>query len=153
MLGMPQGRGGRVKLNSDLSVPDYSEIFVVGDMGEVTHRRERSSATGIRGHAVRRTRGPTDRSPNRTRKQLSPLSIGTRDSWQRSGGALPWSNFQPAEHFTDRSLISLGWVCTALLNGVRNRIETLWKWGWSALTHDRAARIIIEGDEETRKIA
>src|SRR4029078_9732439 len=36
MLGMPQGRGGRVKLNPDLSVPEHPEIFVVGDMGEVT---------------------------------------------------------------------------------------------------------------------
>src|SRR5215510_6751872 len=36
LLGMPQGRGGRVKLNPDLSVPDHTEIFVVGDMGEVT---------------------------------------------------------------------------------------------------------------------
>src|ERR1044071_8896675 len=35
-LGTPQGRGGRVKLNPDLSVPEHPEIFVVGDMGEVT---------------------------------------------------------------------------------------------------------------------
>jgi NADH dehydrogenase len=38
-------------------------------------------------------------------------------------------------------------VHLALLNGTRNRIETLWNWGWSALTHDRAARIIIEREE------
>ena len=31
MLGLPQGRGGRVKLNPDLSVPDHSEIVVVGE--------------------------------------------------------------------------------------------------------------------------
>ncbi len=36
MLGLPQGRGGRIKLNPDLSVPDHPEIFVVGDLGEVT---------------------------------------------------------------------------------------------------------------------
>src|ERR1700741_1662807 len=35
MLGLPQGRGGRIKLNPDLSVPDHPELFVVGDMGEV----------------------------------------------------------------------------------------------------------------------
>jgi len=35
MLGVPQVRGGRVKLNPDLSVPEHPEIFVVGDMGEV----------------------------------------------------------------------------------------------------------------------
>ena len=43
-------------------------------------------------------------------------------------------------------------VHLVLLSGTRNRIETLWNWGWSALTHDRAARIIIEGEEETRSI-
>ncbi|HKY29108.1 MAG TPA: NAD(P)/FAD-dependent oxidoreductase, partial [Pyrinomonadaceae bacterium] len=35
MLGIPQGRGGRIKLDHDLSVPEHPEIFVVGDMGEV----------------------------------------------------------------------------------------------------------------------
>ena len=35
VTGLPQGRGGRIKLNPDLSVPDHPEIFVVGDMGEV----------------------------------------------------------------------------------------------------------------------
>ena len=35
VLGLPQGPGGRIKINSDLSVPDHPEIFVVGDMGEV----------------------------------------------------------------------------------------------------------------------
>src|SRR6185295_8342694 len=35
MLGAPLGRGGRVKLNPDLSVPEYPQVFVVGDMGEV----------------------------------------------------------------------------------------------------------------------
>src|ERR1700752_2298605 len=35
MLGMPQGRGGRGKLNPHLRPPDHPDIFVVGDMGEV----------------------------------------------------------------------------------------------------------------------
>src|SRR5215467_7213869 len=30
VLGSPQGHGGRIKLNPDLSVPDHPEIFVVG---------------------------------------------------------------------------------------------------------------------------
>jgi hypothetical protein len=36
-----------------------------------------------------------------------------------------------------------------LLSGTRNRIEALWNWAWFALTHERAARIILEskGDE------
>jgi len=44
-------------------------------------------------------------------------------------------------------------VHLALLSGMRSRIETLWNWGWSALTHDRAARIIIDKEEETQGAA
>ncbi len=102
LLGMPQGRGGRVKLNPDLSVPDHPEIFVVGDMGTIG-----------RGSAV--VEFPNQRTLH------GPLAY------------FAW----------------LG-VHLALLNGTRNRIETLWNWGWSALTHDRAARIIIESEEETQ---
>jgi NADH dehydrogenase len=44
-------------------------------------------------------------------------------------------------------------VHLVLLRGVRNRIETLWNWGWSALTHDRAARIIIDPkDDEVKQV-
>ena len=43
-------------------------------------------------------------------------------------------------------------VHLALLSGTRNRIETLWNWGWSALTHERAARIIIEREEEPQRL-
>jgi NADH dehydrogenase len=32
MLGLPQGGGGRVPVQSDLSVSDYPDVFVVGDM-------------------------------------------------------------------------------------------------------------------------
>jgi hypothetical protein len=39
------------------------------------------------------------------------------------------------------------------LSGVRNRIEVLWNWSWSALTHDRAARIIIQPKNDDVKTA
>src|SRR5258708_12449807 len=42
-------------------------------------------------------------------------------------------------------------VHLTLLTGMRNRIETLWNWGWSALTHDRAARIIIKPEDDGAK--
>jgi NADH:ubiquinone reductase (H+-translocating) len=39
-------------------------------------------------------------------------------------------------------------VHLTLLSGIRNRIEVLWNWSWSALTHDRAARIIIQSKND-----
>jgi len=44
-------------------------------------------------------------------------------------------------------------VHLTLLTGMRNRIETLWNWGWSAVTHDRAARIIIKAEEDRVKVS
>ena len=44
-------------------------------------------------------------------------------------------------------------VTLTLLSGVRNRIEVLWNWSWSALTHDRAARIIIQPTNDDVKTA
>jgi NADH dehydrogenase FAD-containing subunit len=43
-------------------------------------------------------------------------------------------------------------VHLTLLSGIRNRIEVLWNWSWSALTHDRAARIIIEPKTDDVKV-
>jgi len=61
----------------------------------------------------------------------------------------------PNQRTLDGPLAYFAWlgIHLALLSGMRNRIETPWNWGWSALTHDLAARVIIERDEETRSIA
>jgi len=60
----------------------------------------------------------------------------------------------PNKRTLDGPLAYFAWlgVHLALLSGMRNRIETLWNWGWSALTHDRAARIIIESKDDELKI-
>lgn len=61
----------------------------------------------------------------------------------------------PSQRTLHGPLAYFAWLSVhlALLSGMRNRIEALWNWAWSALTHDRAARIIIEPDEEKQSIA
>ena len=153
MLGMPQGRGGRVKLNPDLSVPDHPEIFVVGDMGEVTSEGkvlpQLGSVAMQSGEHVGRqiARRMLD-------EQTQPFKYwdkGFMATIGRGSAVVEFPN-QLTLHGPTAYFAWLG-VHLALLNGVRNRIETLWNWGWSALTHDRAARIIIEEDEPTQSIA
>jgi len=147
MLGMPQGRGGRVKLNPDLSVPDHPEIFVVGDMGEVASEGKvlpqlgsvaMQSGEHVGGQIARRIAGEQGQAFKYWDKGFM-ATIG------RGSAVVEFPN-QRTLHGPLAYFAWLG-VHLALLSGVRNRIETLWNWGWSALTHDRAARIIIEGDE------
>jgi NADH dehydrogenase len=148
MLGVPQGRGGRVKLNPDLSVPDNPEIFVVGDMGEVKSE----------GKLLPQLGSVAMQSGEHVGKQIARRIAGEETQafkyWDKGFMATIGRGSAVVEFPNKRTLHGplayFAWlgVHLALLSGVRNRIETLWNWGWSALTHDRAARIIVEGDEQ-----
>ena len=153
MLGLPQGRGGRIKLNPDLSVPDHPEIFVVGDIGEVTSDGKvlpqlgsvamQSGEHGGR-QIARRLHGEPGQ-PFRYWDKGFMATIGR-------GAAVVELPNKLTLHGPLAYFAWLG-VHLALLSGMRNRIETLWNWGWSALTHDRAARIIIESKDDEVKNA
>ncbi len=148
MLGMPQGRGGRVKLNPDLSVPDHPEIFVVGDMGEVASK----------GKVLPQLGSVAMQSGEHVGKQIARLILGNETQafkyWDKGFMATIGRGSAVVEFPNKRTLHGplayFAWlgVHLALLSGMRNRIETLWNWGWSALTHDRAARIIIDNQDD-----
>ena len=153
MLGVPQGRGGRIKLNPDLSVPDHPEIFVVGDLGEVTSDGKvlpqlgsvaMQSGEHVGRQIARRLHGEPGQ-PFRYWDKGFMATIGR-------GAAVVELPNKLTLHGPLAYFAWLG-VHLALLSGMRNRIETLWNWGWSALTHDRAARIIIESKDDEVKNA
>ena len=147
MLGLPQGRGGRVKLNPDLSVPDHPEIFVVGDMGEVPSDGKVLPQLG----SVAMQSG--EHVGRQIARQISGEETQRFQYWDKGFMATIGRGSAVVEFPNQRTLHGplayFAWlgVHLALLAGMRNRIETLWNWGWTALTHDRAARIIIEGDD------
>jgi NADH dehydrogenase len=153
MLKSPQGRGGRIKLNPDLSVPDHPEIFVVGDMGEVASDGNvlpqlgsvaMQSGEHVGRQIARRLHGDPGQ-PFRYWDKGFMATIG------RGAAVVELPNMRTLHG----PLAYFAWlgVHLVLLNGMRNRIETLWNWGWSALTHDRAARIIIESKDDEVKHA
>ena len=153
LLGLPQGRGGRVKLNPDLSVPDHPEIFVVGDMGEVASEGEvlpqlGSVAMQSGEHVGRQIARRVAGEPGQPFKYWDKGFMATIGR----GAAVVELPNKLTLHGPLAYFAWLG-VHLALLSGMRNRIETLWNWGWSALTHDRAARIIIESKDDEVKNA
>ena len=148
-LGLPQGRGGRIQLHPDLSVPDHPEIFVVGDMGEVASD----------GKVLPQLGSVAMQSGEHVGRQIARRLHGEPGQpfkyWDKGFMATIGRGAAVVELPNKRTLHGplayFAWlgVHLALLSGMRNRIETLWNWGWSALTHDRAARIIMDpkGDE------
>ena len=149
MLGLPQGRGGRMKLHPDLSVPDHPEIFVVGDMGEVASDGQvlpqlGSVAMQSGEHVGRQIARRLHGAPGQLFKYWDKGLMATIG---RGAAVVEFPN----KRTLHGPLAYFAWlgVHLALLSGMRNRIETLWNWGWSAFTHDRAARLILDsqGDE------
>jgi NADH dehydrogenase len=146
MLGAPLGRGGRVKLNPDLSVPEHPQIFVVGDMGEVASE----------GQVLPQLGSVAMQSGEHVGRQIARRILEEKTQpfkyWDK-GFMATIGRFSAVVEFPNKRTLQgplayFAWlgVHLALLSGMRNRIETLWNWGWSALTHDRAARIILEED-------
>jgi NADH dehydrogenase len=150
MLGMPQGRGGRVKLDPDLSVPEHPNVFVVGDMGEVASD----------GQVLPQLGSVAMQSGEHVGRQIARRIVGEETQpfkyWDKGFMATIGRGSAVVEFPNKRTLHGpvayFAWlgVHLALLSGMRNRIEALWNWGWSALTHDRAARIIITDDEKVK---
>ena len=146
-LGLPQGRGGRVKLNPDLSVEEHPEIFVVGDMGEV--------ASG--GSVLPQLGSVAMQSGEHVGRQIARRVQGEPGQpfkyWDKGFMATIGRGAAVVEFPNKRTLHGpvayFAWlgVHLALLSGARNRVETVWNWGWSAFTHDRASRVIIDDAE------
>ncbi|HEY8225582.1 MAG TPA: NAD(P)/FAD-dependent oxidoreductase [Pyrinomonadaceae bacterium] len=150
MLGTPQGRGGRVKLNPDLSVPEHPDIFVVGDMGEVSSEGQvlpqlGSVAMQSGEHVGRQI------ARRLVEEETQPFKYWDKGFMATIGRGSAVVEF-PNKRTLHGPIAYFAWlgVHLALLSGMRNRIETLWNWGWSALTHDRAARIIITEDQQAK---
>jgi NADH:ubiquinone reductase (H+-translocating) len=153
VIGLPQGRGGRIKLNPDLSVPDHPEIFVVGDMGEIASDGQvlpqlgsvaMQSGQHVGRQIARRLHG----------EPTQPFKYWDKGFMATIGRGAAVVEF-PNQRTLHGRLAYFAWlgVHLTLLSGVRNRIEVLWNWSWSALTHDRAARIIIQPKNDDVKTA
>jgi NADH dehydrogenase len=153
-LGVELDRAGRVKVNADLSVSGYPEVFVIGDMALVLGEDGKPvpgvspAAMQMAKHVARLiecelepgTKSP--RPPFRYRDKGSMATIG-RSAAVAKMGRLEFSGF-PAW---------LAWLGVHLifLIGFRNKLAVLLQWAYAYFTYKRGARIIIGLPNETKK--
>ncbi len=146
-IGSPTGRGGRLVVEPDLTIPGHPEIFAIGDValtldakGEPLPQVAQPAIQGgkhVARQLLRRLEGaPTERFVYRDKGQMA--TIGRHDAvtelangW-RFSGPIGW----------------LAWLGLHLvyLIGFRNRLNVLINWGWNYLTYDRSSRILRESE-------
>lgn len=144
-LGAAADRAGRVKVESDLSLPGRPEIFVIGDTAAVFYGEGRP-VPGIAPAAKQmgkyvgqriaaRIAGQADDRPFRYRHLGDLATIGRRAAVV-SFGRLHLKGF-------------IGWVFWSVahiyfLIGLRYRFLVAFNWFWDYLTFQRGARLITE---------
>jgi len=144
-LGVPLDRAGRVVVDSDLSVPGHSEVFVVGDLAAV--KQGESWVPGVAPAAIQQGRHAA---ANIERKLLQKSTEPFR--YQDKGSL--------ATIGRSRAVAQLGrfgfggffaWVAWLVVHiffliGYRNRFTVLFEWAWAYITYQRSARIILTDD-------
>jgi len=137
VLGLPQGRGGRIEVGPDLRVPGHADVWAVGDVAG-TGLPQVAGVAKQSGRHVGRQIGRLVRGkpvqPFRYRDRGSMATIGRRSAVAdmplriRLTGAVAW----------------VAWLFLHLLYlaGLRNRATVLVNWVWGYLTWDRGNRLI-----------
>ena len=144
-LGVELDRVGRVKVNPDLSVPGYPEVFAIGDMALVLGA-DGKPVPGVSPAAMQMAKHVAklierelvpgkkpSRPPFQYRDKGSMATIG-RSAAVAKMGRLEFSGF-PAW---------LAWLGVHLifLIGFRNKLAVLLQWAYAYFTYKRGARII-----------
>ena len=148
-IGSPTGRGGRLLVEPDLTVPGHPEIFAIGDIaltldvdGKPLPQVAQPAIQGGK-HVARQLRrrlegAPPERFVYRDKGQMA--TIGRHDAvtelangW-RFSGPIGW----------------LAWLGLHLvyLIGFRNRLNVLINWAWNYVTYDRSSRILRESERQ-----
>jgi NADH:ubiquinone reductase (H+-translocating) len=145
-LGVDSGRGGRVPVGADLTLPGHPEIFVIGDTAQVEGTNgplpgvapvAKQQGAYVARVIAARVAGKPLPGPFRYRDFGNLATIGRREAvvdfgWLRLTGRLAWLAWGAAHIY--------------FLIGFRNRMTVAIDWLWSYLTYQRGARLITGQD-------
>ncbi|MBK9155984.1 MAG: NAD(P)/FAD-dependent oxidoreductase [Chloracidobacterium sp.] len=149
-LGVETDRAGRVKVEPDLSIPGYPNIFVIGDMASLLQESGEpvpgvspaamQMGTATAKNILREIKG-------RPRANFTYVDKGSMATIGRSKAI--------AQLFGMKFRGFIAWLMWLFLHvvfliGFRNRLFVLMGWFWAYLTRERSARLITGDAEELR---
>jgi len=141
-LGAPTDRAGRVMVNADLSIPNYPNVFVIGDLANLKDKHG-NLLPGVAPVALQEGRyvakvigGDLQNSP---RKDFDYFDKGSLATIGRAAAVAQFGKLHISGYFA-----WLAWLFIHIffLIGFRNRILVLIQWAWSYFTYERGARLI-----------
>jgi len=144
----PQGKGGRITVEADLSVPGHPNAFAIGDIADIDDgdggRLPQLAQVAIQGgkHAAEQVMRTIERRP---RTEFHYLDKGTMATIGRRAAVAEL----PKGIDLTGAVAWLAWLGLHLiyLLGVRNKVSVLVNWAWNYFTWDRGPRLILRPEQ------
>jgi len=147
-LGAPQGRGGRITVEPDLSLTAHPNVFVIGDVADIDDgaggRLPQLAQVAIQSgrHAAEQILHTVERRP---RTPFRYVDKGTMATIGRRAAVAEL----PRNIKLTGPIAWLAWLGLHLvyLLGVRNRVSVFVNWAWNYFTWDRGPRLILRPED------
>jgi NADH dehydrogenase len=151
VLGLEQGRGGRIAVGADLRVPGRPDVWAIGDIAAATDGKGQllpqlaPVAMQAGRHVARQISRLAEGKPTEAFKYTDKgtmATIGRRAAVAELPGGIQLRG----------ALAWLAWLGLHLvfLVGKRNRASVLLNWAWNYLTWDRGPRLLLRPDAAPR---
>lgn len=144
--GAPTDRLGRVEVESDLSVPGYSNIFILGDLAHFKHQTG-SPLPGIAPVAMQQGRYVAQRIQAALKdKTYKPFYYYDRGCMAVIGRASAVADLRILRFSGYPAWLIWLFIHIMYLVEYENRLLVLFQWAWSYFTRNRGARLITGQD-------
>ncbi|HUF29547.1 MAG TPA: NAD(P)/FAD-dependent oxidoreductase [Gemmatimonadaceae bacterium] len=147
-LGAPLDKAGRVRVNSDLTVPGHTEILVVGDLAAV-EQQNGQLVPGVAPAAMQEGRWAARNIIRAVRgEEMRPFRYVNKGDLATIGRERAVAEFANGRLKFGGRLAWLLWLFIHImyLAGFRNRVIVLMEWAYAYVTYRRGARIIRSGE-------
>lgn len=145
-LGVELDRQGRVMVERNLSVPQYPNIFVIGDQAHYAWGPNQTPLPGLAPVAMQQGRfvARLIRYTHEGRTPQSVFKYVDKGQMATVGRSRAVAMYQGLEFHGFVAWMAWLFVHIYYLIGFKNRVFVLFLWAWTYLTHRRGARLIIE---------
>ncbi len=143
--GSPQEPDGRIAVESDLTVPGYPEIFVIGDLAHFTHQSG-APLPGVAPVAIQQGRYVAEVIRCRlAAESIRPFRYHNKGELATIGRAAAVANFGRLRFSGAVAWLLWLFVHLMYLVGFENRVLVFVQWAWNYVTRNRGARLIAHG--------
>jgi NADH dehydrogenase len=147
-IGLPQGRGGRLTVEADLTVEGLPQVYAIGDVANIPDH-DGNDLPQLGSVALQAGRWAADNIvADHAGKPRRPFHYKDKGIMAMIGDGAAIAEMGAHHHELHGHLAFAAWlgVHAWLMSGVRQRVDAFIAWGWDFLGSSRSSSIIDDPD-------